>query len=33
MCQAGNLKQTELLQQADQKLYEAKNNGRNRVVS
>lgn len=33
MCRSGNLTQTELLQEADQKLYEAKNNGRNRVVS
>lgn len=33
MCQSGNLKQTELLQEADQKLYQAKNNGRNCVIS
>ena len=33
MCHAGNLTLKELLQDADEKLYEAKNTGRNRVVS
>lgn len=33
MSQSGNLTQTELLQEADQKLYEAKNKGRNCVIS